>query len=117
MSFKIHPTNNGPVIMHNDKIVVLSDDDGLIGLCEESLEFLAAMQGHILKELDSAMKSFYESVELNFNIQPTKIYSYLSAFQQFWMFRNHVWPAYLTAVEEANSTVPEPLRSKPSDEN
>ena len=102
MKYEIHSTTNGPVIFYNDKAVCLSDENSLLEICEQNLDFLADMQGHVIRELNAAMASFNEAAEANINMPAVKIYSYLSAYQQFWIFRNHNWPAYLHAVEEAN---------------
>lgn len=103
MSFEIHSTNNGPIILSEGKVIVLSDDDILIELCEKDESILNSMQEHISTELAASMQEFLGAIEANINASPSKIYSYLSAFQQFWMLKNHRWTQYLMALEEANA--------------
>lgn len=100
MSFKLYATNNGPVIIEEDKIIVFSDDDSLIEMCEKDDSILVAMESHVISELSSATQEFLGAATSGLNVSPSKIYSYISAFQQFWMFKNHRWPQYLMALEE-----------------
>jgi len=100
MSLKIYATSNGPIILEEDKIVVLSDDDTLIEMCEKDDNILAVIESHVISELNAATQEFLEAAQSGLNVSPSKIYSYISAFQQFWMFKNHRWPQYLQALEE-----------------
>lgn len=103
MPLNIYATSNGPVIFEEDKVIVLSDDDSLIELCEKNDNTLTVIESHIFLELNSAMQEFLGAAESGLNVNPSKIYSYISAFQQFWLFKNHKWTQYLMAIEEADA--------------
>jgi len=101
-SLQIRATSNGPIIIDGDKLIVLTDDDLLIELCENDPNVLDMIQSHIVETLRSSMKDFTEAVEVDINGPPNMIYSYISAAQQFFMFKTHRWYQYLIAIEETN---------------
>lgn len=97
----IHSTTNGPVIAHDQLFVVLSDDDNLIELCEQDESTLSELEKHILFELKSTFDDYLDAVSNNINAPTQKLYSYISAIQQFLLFKNVKWVQYQIAVKEA----------------
>ena len=99
--FEIHSTTNGPIIVSDKRLISLSDDDAMIGLCVEDESIIEKLEEHVLLELRSATDDFIDATSAGINPPPTKIYSYISAVQMLWIFKNHRWVAYLDALEEA----------------
>jgi len=101
MIFKIYSTSNGPFIIYDEKVLVLSEDDKLFELCEKDGSALRDIEGHILFELESAFSEYLGAVSSNIPAPVQKLNSYLSAVQQFLFFKNVKWPQYQTAIKEA----------------
>lgn len=103
MFLKIHATSNGPVIINDERVIVLSEDDSLIDLCEQDGSALREIEGHVLFELESAFNEYLGAVSSNIPAPAQKLYSYISAVQQFLLFKNVKWPQYKNAVKEAEN--------------
>jgi len=103
MFLKIYATSTGPVIIDDEQVIVLSDDDGLIGLCEQDGSALRDIEGHILFELESTFNEYLGAVSSNIPAPTQKLYSYISAIQQFLLFKNVKWPQYQEAIKEAEN--------------
>ena len=101
MSFIIRSTSNGPVIILDNEIVVLSDHEMMIDLREKYPSIFDEMQDHLVKELLVEVQSHIDASNANINPPPTKIYSYIGSLQSLWMIKNHNWPSYLAALEQA----------------
>lgn len=100
---KIHATSNGPIIINNEQVLVLSEDDGLIQLCEQDGSVMRDIEGHILFELESAFNEYIGAVSSNIPAPAQKLYSYISAIRQFLLFKNVKWPQYQEAIKEAEN--------------
>ena len=101
MTFEIRATSNGPIIILDNEIVVLSDHEMMIDLREKHPSIFDEIQEHLGKELLSEVESHIDASNANINPPPTKIYSYVGALQSLWMIKNHNWPSYLAALEKA----------------
>ena len=101
MTFKIRPTSNGPVIILDEEIIVLSDHEAMIDLRENYPSIFEDIQKHLEEELLLEVKAHIDASNANLNPPPTKIYSYIASLQSLWMIKNHNWPAYLDAIEQA----------------
>ena len=99
--FEIHSTTNGPIIVSDKRLISLADDDALIGLCVEDESIIGKLEEHVLQELRSATDDFIDATSAGINPPPTKMYSYISAVQMLWIFKNHRWVAYLDALADA----------------
>ena len=102
MSFEIHATDNGPVIIHNGKLAVLTSEDMMLEICHEDPMRFTEMQNHIHDELKSAAETYLDGFMNGFNPPAQRLYSYIAALQQFWMFRNIKFAQYLEALREAD---------------
>lgn len=103
MIFKIHATSNGPVIVFREQLIVLLDDDGLFQLCEQDELALFEIENHILSELKSTFDEYLDAVSSNLSAPTQKLYSYISAVQQFLLFKNVKWTQYQMAIKEADN--------------
>lgn len=103
MVFKICATSNGPVIIHDEQLTVMTDDDKLIGLCEKDASALRDIEGHIFFELESAFNEYFGAISSNIPAPTQKLHSYISAVQQFLFFKNVKWPQYQAAIKEAEN--------------
>jgi hypothetical protein len=103
MSFEIHATDNGPVFVHHGNFVVLTSEDGMIEMCYEDPSRFAEIQNHIQAELASASETYIDGFVNGFNPPAQRLYSYIAALQQFWMFRNIRFAQYLQALNETDA--------------
>jgi hypothetical protein len=101
MSFEIHATDNGPVMVNNGNFVVLSSDDAMIDLVYEDGSRFNLIQNHIKEELKNAFDLYLEGFSAGLNPPAGRLYAYISALQQYWMFRNIKFANFLSALEEA----------------
>jgi hypothetical protein len=101
MSFEIRATDIGPIIVHNDEFIALTSEDALIEFCYEDGTRLDAIQDHIKEELENALDLYIEGFMMGINPPAGKLYAYIAAFQQYWMFKHIRFSQYLTAVREA----------------
>lgn len=101
MSFEIHPTDNGPVIVYNNIFVTINNDDTMIELCYEDGTRFDLIQDHIKDELQNTFDLYIEGFMSGINPPSAKLYAYISAFQQFWIFKNIKFAQFISAMEEA----------------
>ena len=101
MFLQIHATTNGPVVIHEGRLIVLADDDALIQLCEHDESALFEIENHILSELGFTFNEYMDAVSSNLSAPNQKLYSYISAVQQFLIFKNFKWPQYQMAIRQA----------------
>jgi hypothetical protein len=101
MSFEIRATDIGPIILHNDNLVPLTSEDAMIELCYEDGTRFNLIQDHIKEELQSACDTYIEGFMMGINPPAGRLYAYIAAFQQFWMFKHIRFAQYLSALHEA----------------
>ncbi|NDB36009.1 MAG: hypothetical protein EB023_11860 [Flavobacteriia bacterium] len=102
MSFEIHATDNGPVINYNGKIIVLISEDDMLDMCHEDPLRFKQLQDHIHDELKAAAETYLDGFSNGFNPPAQRLYSYIAALQQYWMFRNIKFAQYLEALRETD---------------
>ena len=103
MSFEIRATEIGPVIVHGEKFITLVSEDALIEFCHEDGTRLGAIEDHIREELRETADSYIEGFAIGINPPAGKLYAYIAAYQQFWMFKNIRFAQYVQAVLEAEA--------------
>lgn len=101
MSFEIRATDIGPIIVHNGNFITLASEDALIEFCYEDGARLNILEDHIRGELKEACDLYLEGFSVGINPPAGKLYAYIAAYQQFWMFKNIRFAQYVTAVLEA----------------
>lgn len=101
MTHSIKSTSNGPIVIANGELIALSDDQALIAACEEDETLLEGLWTHIESELQNALSTYLDGVSANLNPTPVKVFSYVTACQQYWMFKNHRWASYVVARDNA----------------
>jgi hypothetical protein len=101
MSFEIQATDLGPIFVHNGKFVALTSEDSMIELCYEDGTRFDLIQDHLKEELKNEMDLYIEGFLMGINPPAGKLYAYIAAFQQFWMFKHIRFANYLSAVTEA----------------
>ena len=92
----------GPVFFHNDNLVVLASEDLMIEMCHEDGTRFNAIQDHIKEELRNALDLYIEGFMMGINPPAGRLYAYIAAFQQFWMFKHIRFAQYLNALQEAS---------------
>lgn len=100
MSFEIHATDIGPVIVYHGEFIALTSEDAMIEVCHEDGSRFNIIKDHITSELRSAFDLYLEGFEYNLNPPSGKVYAYMAAYHQFWMFKNIRFAQYLDALEE-----------------
>lgn len=103
MSFEIHATDNGPVIINNGEFVVLTSEDALIEVVLENGNYFNLIEDHIKEEIRESFDAYLEGFAMGINPPAGRLYSYIAAYQQFWMFRNIRFASFLRALEESES--------------
>lgn len=101
MSFEIRATDVGPIIVHEGKFITMVSEDDLIEFCHEDGERLNALYDHIREELQEAVNVYLEGFAMGINPPAGRLYAYIAALQQFWMFKNIRFAQYVAAVLEA----------------
>lgn len=101
MSFEIKATDIGPILIHNGNFITLASDDAMIELCHEDPTRFDVIQDHIRAELQDSFNMYLEATDSGINPPAGKMYAYIAAFHQFWMFRYIRFAQYLSALEEA----------------
>jgi len=101
MSFEIKATDIGPIIIYNGNFVALASEDVMIELCHEDPTRFNVIQDHIKDELQDAFNLYMEGIDSGINPPAAKMYAYIAAFHQFWMFKYIRFAQYLMALEEA----------------
>ena len=102
MSFEIHATDGGPVMIHDGKLLVLVSEDAMLDMCHEDPLRFKQIQEHIHDELLSAAETYLDGFSNGFNPPAQRLYSYIAALQQFWMFKNIKFAQYLQALNETD---------------
>lgn len=102
MSFEIHATDNGPVILYDGNFVVLTNDDAMLHMCHEDPSRFGLIHNHIQENLKDACDLYLEGFTLNLNPPAGKLYAYIAALQQYWMFRNIKFAQFLDALRTAS---------------
>jgi hypothetical protein len=98
MSFEIKATDMGPVLIHNGNFFALASDDAMIELCYDDPTCFATIFEHLTQEVRNAFDEYLEGFGMGINPPNAKLYSYISALQQFWIFKNIKFAQYLDAV-------------------
>jgi len=101
MSFEIRATDIGPVIIHNGEFVALTSEDAMIEVCHEDGARFNIIRDHIVDELKATFDLYIEGFMAGLNPPAGKLYAYIAALQQFWMFKNIRFAHYLVALEES----------------
>lgn len=99
MSFEIYATDNGPVFAYKGNFFVLTSEESMLELCYEDPTCFDLIRNHIQEHLKDACDLYSEGFTLNLNPPAGKLYAYIAALQQFWMFRNHKFPQFLEAIK------------------
>lgn len=103
MKHTIKSTSNGPIVLAGTELVALSDDQALIVACEQDPNLLDSLWTHIEETLQESLSSYLDGVSSNLNPTPVKVFSYVTACQQYWVFKNHRWASYVAARDRADS--------------
>jgi len=101
MSFEIHATDNGPVIINNDEVIVLTSEAQMLELCHEDPSCFSKIENHIQDELRSASETYLDGFISKLNPPAGRLYAYIAAVQQYWMFRNIKFAQYLEAIQNS----------------
>lgn len=101
MSFEIHATDIGPVIVYNGNFLAITNDDAMIELAYEDGNRLKIIQDHIIEEAIESFNTYIEGFKAEINPPAGKLYAYISALQQFWIFEKIRLAQYLAALEQA----------------
>ena len=100
MSFEIRATDIGPIIVHNGEFIALTSEDAMIEVCHEDGARFNLIRDHITEELKNAFDLYLEGFSLGLNPPSGKVYAYMAAYHQFWMFKNIRFAHFLNALEE-----------------
>jgi hypothetical protein len=103
MLFEIHATDNGPVIIHNSEFVVLTSEDSLIQLIQEDVNRFDLIEDHIKQEIKNTFDLYLEGFAAGINPPAGRLYAYIAAYQQFWMFKYIKFPNFLMALENSEN--------------
>ncbi len=101
--FTITSTSNGPVVLHNGKLITLRDSQELIDLAEENSNFINAMNEHIIDSLGKCINEYIYAFTLRYDIPKAQILAYIDAADQFLSWENIVWFNYRQALHETLS--------------
>lgn len=101
MSFEIHATDIGPVIVNNGNFLSITNDDAMIELVYEDGDRFNVIRDHIVEELNETFSLYIEGFKSGLNPPAGKLYSYISALQQFWIFEKIRFAQYLNALSQA----------------
>lgn len=99
MSFEIQATDIGPIIINNGQFIALTSEDAMIEVCQEDGERFNIILNHITDELKSAFDLYLEGFSLGLNPPSGKVYAYMAAYHQFWMFKNVRFAQFLSALQ------------------
>lgn len=102
MSFEIRATDVGPIIVHGEKLITMASDDDLIEFCYEDGKRLDALYDHIRGEFQEAANLYLEGFAMGINPPAGRLYAYIAALQQFWMFKHIKFAQYVDAVLEVD---------------
>lgn len=100
MSFEIRATDIGPIIVNNGEFIALTSEDAMIEVCHEDGSRFNLIRDHIAAELKNAFDLYLEGFSSGLNPPSGKVYAYMAAYHQFWMFKNIKFAQYLDAIEE-----------------
>lgn len=101
MSFEVRATDIGPIIVYNDEFIALTSEDAMITVCYEDAERFNVIRDHIIDELRDAFDLYMEGFTVGLNPPAGKLYAYVAALQQYWIFKNIKYAQYLAAFAEA----------------
>lgn len=91
----------GPIIVVGEQFITLASDDALLELCHDDPTKFDAIHNHIQEELRDAFNVYMDAIASEINPPTGKMYAYMAAFHQFWMFRHIKFAQYLMALENA----------------
>ena len=96
MSVTLQSTAIGPVLVNGAAIISLSDQPALFDLLEDDPRLLVTIKNHIKSELKISIEELTEAIDMEILYAPTKLYSYVSSYQQL-MNVIQQWNHYLAA--------------------
>jgi len=101
MNMTIHATDLGPLFFYEDKFIALTNDDEMIQMCYENATYFLDIQNHIKEELENTFQLYLEAFMADINPPASKLYAYISAMQQFWIFKHIKFAQFITTLEQA----------------
>jgi hypothetical protein len=73
----------------------------MIEMCYEDGSRFAEIQSHIKDELENVFELYLDAFMADINPPSGRLYAYISAMQQFWIFKHIKFAQFIATLEQA----------------